>query len=83
MMLTWFLLYNVMNQPCESVRHSVMCDSVTQRAVTSQAPLSMEFSRQEYMYPLLLEPPSHPRSHPSRSSQSTGLSSLCYIAASH
>ena len=32
-----------------------------------------------YIYPLLLEP----ASHPSRSSQSTELNSLCYTAASH
>ena len=32
-----------------------------------------------YIYPLSLEPPSHP----SRSAQSTELSSLCYTAASH
>ena len=37
-----------------------------------------------YIYPLPLEPPSHPpTSHPSRISQSTKLSSLCCIAASH
>ena len=40
-----------------------------------------------YMYtyiPSLLEPPSHPLpSHPSRSSQSTELSFLCFIACSH
>ena len=35
-------------------------------------------------YTLFLEPPSHfPPSHPSRSSQSAKLSSLCYPAASH
>ena len=33
--------------------------------------------------PLPLRSPSHPPSHPSRSSQSTELSSLCYTAASH
>ena len=32
----------------ESVRHSVMPNSVTPRAVACQAPLSMGFSRQEY-----------------------------------
>ena len=37
-----------------------------------------------YIYPLPLELPSHPPpSHLSRSSQSTELSSLCCIAASH
>ena len=36
-----------------------------------------------YIYPLPLTPLSHPLSHSSRSSQSTQLSSLCYIAASH
>lgn len=43
-----------------------------------------------YVYPLPLEPPSYPphpatppASYPSRSSQSTKLSSLCYLAASH
>ena len=38
----------------------------------------------EYIYPLLLELLSHPPpTYPSRSSQSTELSSLCYTAASH
>ena len=32
----------------ESVSHSVMSDSVTPWTITCQAPLSMEFSRQEY-----------------------------------
>ena len=44
------------------------------------------FSRvQLYVYInlLLLRPPSHPPSHPSRSSQSIELSSLCYTAVSH
>lgn len=43
-----------------------------------------------YTYPLPFEPPSYaptpptpPASYPSRSSQSTKLSSLCYLAASH
>ena len=37
-----------------------------------------------YIYLLPLEPPCHtPPSHPSRSSQSTRLSSLCYAATSH
>ena len=35
-----------------------------------------------YIYPLLLGPPSH-SCHPSRSSESVKLSSLCYTAASH
>ena len=36
-----------------------------------------------YIYPLSLEPPRHkPLSHPSKSSRSTELSSLCYTAAS-
>ena len=37
---------------------------------------------QVYTYPLLLEPPSYPLIHPSRSSQSIKLSFLCYAAAS-
>ena len=37
-----------------------------------------------HTYPLPLEPPSHPSpAHPSRLSQSTELSFLCYAAASH
>ena len=32
----------------ESVSHSVVSDSATPWAVSCQAPLSMEFSRQEY-----------------------------------
>ena len=32
----------------ESVSHSVVSDSVTPRIVAHKAPLSMEFSRQEY-----------------------------------
>ena len=32
----------------KSVRHSVMSDSLPGWTVTHQAPLSMEFSRQEY-----------------------------------
>ena len=33
---------------CVCVSHSVMSDSVTPYAIAHQAPLSMEFSRQEY-----------------------------------
>ena len=40
-------------------------------------------SRKYTYIPPLLEPPSHPSSHPSRLSQSTGLSSLCYRATSY
>ena len=36
-----------------------------------------------YIYPLPVEPPSPPPFHPSGSSQSDRLSSLCYIATSH
>ena len=36
-----------------------------------------------YIYPLPVEPPSPPPIHPSGSSQSGRLSSLCYIATSH
>ena len=36
-----------------------------------------------YIYPLCLGPPSPPPSHPSRSLQSTELSSLCYTAGSY
>ena len=36
-----------------------------------------------YIYPLFLEPPSHPHPHFSGLSQSTGLGSLCCMAASH
>ena len=36
-----------------------------------------------YIYPLLLEPPSASPSHPSGSSQSMKVSSLCYRATSH
>ena len=36
-----------------------------------------------YIYLLSLEPPFHPSSHPSRSSQSTRPSSLCYTAGCH
>ena len=33
---------------CLCISHSVMSDSATSRTVAHQAPLSMEFSRQEY-----------------------------------
>ena len=36
-----------------------------------------------YLYPFPLGPSCHPPSHPSRLSQSTRLSSLCYTAGSH
>ena len=41
----------------ESVSHSVMSDSAIAQTVASQAPLSMEFSRQEYWsgWPFLLQ----------------------------
>ena len=37
--------------------HSIMSDSVTPGTVTHQAPLSMEFSRQEYLGGLTFPPP--------------------------
>ena len=43
--------------PGESVSHSVVSDSVTPRTVAYQAPLSMEFSRQEYWSGLPLHSP--------------------------
>ena len=54
----------------ESVSHSVMSDSAIAQTVASQAPLSMEFSRQEYWNGLpflspgdLSDPGTEPRSH--------------------
>ena len=41
----------VINEGLLLFRHSVVCDSfVTPWTVACQAPLSMEFSRQEYMF---------------------------------
>ena len=48
--------------------------------IAHQAPPSMGFSRQEYWSGVPLPSPTP---HPSRSSQNSELSSLCYIAASH
>ena len=45
---------------------------------------SFDYQLYVYIYPLPLRPPSHSLpTHPSRSSQSTELSSLCYTATSH
>ena len=42
------MVFLVVRKKCENVSHSVVSDSVTLWAVACQAPLSTEFSRQEY-----------------------------------
>ena len=43
----WRQTCNIVNRPCVSVSRSVVSDSMTPWTVAHQAPLSMEFSRQE------------------------------------
>ena len=42
------VIFSVASEKCESVNHSVVSNSATPWIVAHQAPLSMEFSRQEY-----------------------------------
>ena len=60
--------------------YNVVLVSVGQQHASA---LSIHTHTHTHIYPLPLEPPPQPPSHPSRASQSTRLSSLCAIAASH